>query len=50
MSNYTVLVADDDAAIRTVLNQALGRSGFSVRVTGHGQRLHAVAVGQRRAG
>src|SRR5512134_1769620 len=39
MSNYTVLVADDDAAIRTVLNQALERSGFSVRVTGNASTL-----------
>jgi two-component system, NtrC family, nitrogen regulation response regulator GlnG len=33
MSNPTVLVADDDAAIRTVLNQALGRAGFNVQST-----------------
>jgi two-component system, NtrC family, nitrogen regulation response regulator GlnG len=30
----TILVADDDAAIRTVLNQALGRAGYDVRTTG----------------
>lgn len=29
----TILVADDDAAIRTVLNQALGRAGYDVRTT-----------------
>ena len=29
-----ILVADDDAAIRTVLTQALGRAGFDVRCTG----------------
>ncbi len=29
-----ILVADDDAAIRTVLNQALGRAGYDVRTTG----------------
>ncbi len=29
-----ILVADDDAAIRTVLNQALGRAGYEVRTTG----------------
>lgn len=29
----TILVADDDAAIRTVLNQALSRAGHEVRVT-----------------
>ncbi|MEX0696740.1 MAG: nitrogen regulation protein NR(I) [Dongiaceae bacterium] len=28
-----ILVADDDAAIRTVLNQALSRAGYSVRLT-----------------
>jgi len=30
----TILIADDDAAIRTVLNQALGRAGYDVRSTG----------------
>lgn len=30
----TILVADDDRAIRTVLHQALARSGYDVRVTG----------------
>ena len=29
-----ILVADDDSAIRTVLNQALGRAGYDVRTTG----------------
>jgi two-component system, NtrC family, nitrogen regulation response regulator GlnG len=29
-----ILVADDDAAIRTVLNQALSRAGYEVRATG----------------
>jgi two-component system, NtrC family, nitrogen regulation response regulator GlnG len=29
-----ILVADDDAAIRTVLNQALSRAGYEVRSTG----------------
>ena len=33
MSKGLVLVADDDAAIRTVLNQALSRTGYEVRVT-----------------
>ncbi len=28
----TILVADDDAAIRTVLNQALSRAGYDVDV------------------
>lgn len=31
---YTILVADDDAAIRTVVSQALSRAGFNVRTTG----------------
>jgi len=35
----TILVADDDAAIRTVLNQALGRAGYEVRVTGNASTL-----------
>ncbi len=33
MSKGIALVADDDGAIRTVLNQALARAGFEVRVT-----------------
>ena len=33
MSKGIVLVADDDAAIRTVLNQAMSRAGYEVRVT-----------------
>ena len=33
MSKGLVLVADDDAAIRTVLNQALSRAGYEVRIT-----------------
>lgn len=33
MSKGLVLIADDDAAIRTVLNQAFTRAGFTVRVT-----------------
>jgi two-component system, NtrC family, nitrogen regulation response regulator GlnG len=39
MPNGTILVADDDAAIRTVLNQALGRAGYEVRVTGQANTL-----------
>lgn len=35
----TILIADDDAAIRTVLNQALGRAGYEVRVTGNASTL-----------
>jgi two-component system nitrogen regulation response regulator GlnG len=34
MSAGTILVCDDDSAIRTVLNQALGRAGYDVRTTG----------------
>jgi two-component system nitrogen regulation response regulator GlnG len=34
VSNQTILVADDDKAIRTVLTQALTRAGFEVRATG----------------
>jgi len=35
----TILVADDDRAIRTVLSQALGREGHEVRVTGNAATL-----------
>ena len=34
MSAATILIADDDRAIRTVLSQALGREGYEVRTTG----------------
>src|SRR5258708_12283698 len=33
-SGSTILIADDDRAIRTVLHQALGRQGHNVRSTG----------------
>ncbi|MGB7288402.1 MAG: nitrogen regulation protein NR(I) [Salaquimonas sp.] len=33
MTKGLALIADDDSAIRTVLNQALARAGFEVRVT-----------------
>ena len=39
MSKGVVLVADDDNAIRTVLNQALKREGFDVRVTSNFKTL-----------
>ncbi|MBL8838441.1 MAG: nitrogen regulation protein NR(I) [Alphaproteobacteria bacterium] len=39
MSQATILIADDDRAIRTVLNQALGRLGYDVRTTGHAATL-----------
>src|SRR5579864_5805708 len=35
----TILVADDDRAIRMVLNQALARLGYDVRTTGHAATL-----------
>ncbi|HEY7763529.1 MAG TPA: response regulator, partial [Aestuariivirgaceae bacterium] len=42
----TILVADDDAAIRTVLTQALTRAGYDVRATGTASSLwHWVANG-----
>src|ERR1700732_5367302 len=34
-----ILVADDDAAIRTVLNQALSRAGYEVRSTSNAATL-----------
>ena len=40
----SILVADDDAAIRTVLNQALSRAGYEVRSTSNAATL--VALGQ----
>ncbi len=39
MAQATILIADDDRAIRTVLNQALGRLGHDVRTTGHAATL-----------
>ncbi len=39
MPSETVLIADDDAAIRTVLNQALSRAGYSVRLTSNATTL-----------
>ncbi len=39
MANSTILVADDDRGIRTVLNQALGRLGHDVRTTGNAATL-----------
>ena len=34
MTVPTILIADDDRSIRTVLTQALGRAGYQVRSTG----------------
>ncbi len=39
MAPSTILVADDDRAIRTVLSQALGRLGYEVRTTGNAASL-----------
>ena len=39
MSAGRILVADDDAAIRMVLSQALSRIGYDVRVTGNAATL-----------
>jgi two-component system, NtrC family, nitrogen regulation response regulator GlnG len=39
MNASTILVADDDRAIRTVLNQALARYGYDVRTTGNAATL-----------
>lgn len=39
MNHGTVIVADDDASIRTVLNHALVRAGFLVRTTGNAATL-----------
>lgn len=39
MSASTILVADDDGAIRTVVSQALGRAGFEVRTTSNAATL-----------
>lgn len=38
-STATILIADDDQAIRTVLSRALGRAGFDVRTTGNAATL-----------
>ena len=39
MPAASILIADDDAAIRTVLNQALSRAGYEVRLTGNASTL-----------
>src|SRR5438477_5549923 len=39
MPEGTILVCDDDAAIRTVLNQALGRAGYQVRTASNAAGL-----------
>jgi two-component system nitrogen regulation response regulator GlnG len=39
LGSSTILIADDDRAIRTVLSQALGRLGHDVRTTGNAATL-----------
>ena len=39
MPSGHILLADDDAAIRTVLNQALSRAGYEVRSTSNAATL-----------
>ncbi|WP_026783001.1 nitrogen regulation protein NR(I) [Pleomorphomonas koreensis] len=39
MPTGSILVADDDSAIRTVLNQALSRAGYEVRLTSNAATL-----------
>src|SRR5262249_35292365 len=39
MAKGNILIADDDAAIRTVLNQALARAGYTPRVTSNAATL-----------
>ena len=47
MTPATILVADDDSAIRTVLHQALARAGYEVRTTGTAAGLYQwIAAGE----
>ncbi|MBV8975954.1 MAG: nitrogen regulation protein NR(I) [Alphaproteobacteria bacterium] len=47
MPKGLILIADDDSAIRTVLNQALSRAGYDVRTTGSAAGLWQwVAAGE----
>ena len=39
MAAPSILIADDDRAIRTVLERALGREGYHVKLTGSGRTL-----------
>src|SRR6202158_2734185 len=39
MAGGTILIADDDTAIRTVLNQAFARAGYAPRATGNAATL-----------
>ena len=47
MARGTILIADDDTAIRTVLNQAFARAGYAPRATGNASTLwHWVSQGE----
>lgn len=47
MTAATVLVADDDPSIRTVVGQALERAGYEVRITSNASTLwHWISDGQ----
>lgn len=47
MKDKTILLADDDTAIRTVLTQALQRAGYDVRATGNAMTMwRMVAEGE----
>ena len=50
MSARTVLVAEDDAAIRTVIKRALGRDGFQVRAVETGAALRRLVAGPEGEG
>jgi len=39
MGKGNIIIADDDAAIRTVLNHALARAGYAPRATGNAATL-----------
>ena len=44
MATRNILIADDDAAIRTVLTQALARAGYSPRATGTAAMLWRLSL------
>ena len=48
MGKGNILIADDDAAIRTVLNQALARAGYAPRATGNAATLWRWTLQRRR--
>ena len=49
MAGATILVIDDDKAIRTVVSQALARHGHEVRVTGEAATLWRWVAGSCRS-